>query len=357
MLIIPYIFLCIYLLFFRKKDKLAWLLVALIICFLSVTSTSYADIINYEPLFNYYNLANISSNPSITNITWFILCKLFYTIGFNYRGMILCLILIDYFFLHLGLKNLKVNENVFFGLFMIFPAIIQLVQIKFFTAFSIVFFAYTILIKNKKYSTIIFILLVLLATTIHSSVLIFLILIFSKNEKVNNKVLLIVTIAMSIFISLNLGFVTNISKYFISERQYNRYILNTSSPSTPKWIFTILLVWVACLILSKLIVKKGDIKDEKLSLLMKNESAITIFLLTIPLLFIDSNMHRFIEMAYCILMTSISTIFYNKKYTKNKLMYIFICICVFAIATLIYTPYATALHPIFSYNGFTNIFR
>ena len=146
MLLSLYIIIILYLLLFRKKNNNAWVFAACMIAILSITTNDYADLVNYDPLFNYYNTSSFNFSFTMNNSIWALLCRLFYNIGFNYRGMVICLIFINYFILHFAAKNLKCDENKFFALFLIFPSIIQLVQLKFFTAFVIVTLAYSILL-------------------------------------------------------------------------------------------------------------------------------------------------------------------------------------------------------------------
>lgn len=359
MLILPYVLICIYLLYFRKKNKNAWLIVALTIIFLSITSKTYADLPNYQPLFDYYNLNNVNITISTTNFLWAYLCKFFGFLGFNYRGMVVILIFINYYIIHLGLKNFMADENKFFGLFMIFPAIIQLIQLKFFTAFSIVFLAYSLYIKNGKYSSIKFILLTIFASLIHSSASVFLILIFCNNKKLNNNLLLIITIFFSILFNCNLSIITGLAKKYLSERHFNRYFVNSITPSSIIWILAIFSLWLVCLLILKLIISKVDKKENSkcYEILEKNDKSITLFLLTIPLLFIDRNMHRFLEMGFCILMLSISLCIRRDNMTKNNVMFLFCISLVLIIAMFIYTPYSSVLQPVFSYDGFISIFK
>ena len=355
MLLILYIFVIVFLLIFRKKTKNSWLIAASIIVLLSITTSNYADLTNYEPLFNYYNMDGVIISSSTNNFIWALLCKLFYSIGFNYRGMVVCLILINYFILHKAALNMKCNENKFFGLFLIFPSVIQLVQLKFFTAFVIVVLAYSIFILEKKGSFITYILMVLFASLIHSSSMLFLILCLSKKDKLNKNVIFIISFILAIILSFNINFISEFSKAFISMNQYERYIVNTITPSSFLWILLIFISWLICYVFATIVNHYINKNCNYENLIFKREIiSIILLLLTLPLLLLDRNMHRFLEIGFIILYFMISS---QKIKYKNSLDLI-LCLCICLIGVMfIYTPYSTVLNPLFSYETIVNIWR
>ena len=361
-LIIPYLIIIIYILFIKKNQRFTWLLVAMCIAMLSITSSFYPDLDNYVPLFDYFNQSDVTITLSTTNYLWALLCKIFYFLGFNYRGMVICLIFVDYYILHIAAKNLNCDERIFFGLFLIFPALIQLIQFKFFTSTSIVILAYSVLIKNKKHSILFFILLMCVAMLIHNSTVVFLIflLLKFKNKKVSTKLILVITIFMSLIFSLNIGIVDDISRLLISEKQIDRYITNTISPSSVLWIIIIYTCWLLCYIISFYILKHSKKDNVEINqILTQDIIAINLLLLTIPLLLLDRNMHRFIEIGYVIMFFSVSIVMnkIEKRNNKDKLMLLFMICAILIFNTIIYTPFKSVIIPIFSYDGIVNIWR
>jgi len=358
MLIILYLLVSIYILFIKKNSKFTWLLVAGIIAFLSITTNFYADLDNYGPLFDYYNSGYVDINFSTTNFIWALLCKLFYMFGFNYRGMVIGLIFINYYIMHMAAKKLNCNENIFFGLFMIFPAIIQLVQLKFFTATALVIYAYSFLFEDNKLSIVKFLLLLGIAASIHSSNIIFLFLIFARKNKFNNKAFFsLVIILFTLIITLNLNSIINISQYFVSRQQYSRYFVNTITPSSNLWIILIFLSWLGCYLVSLFISKSQVFEEETNKFFSKHIISITLLLMTIPLLFIDRNMHRFLEVGYMILFIMSGFWLKDRKMNKNRIIIMVLLIFVLFFNAYVYTPYESTIKPIFSYDGFVNIRR
>lgn len=359
MLIIFYIIAIFYLLLVRKRQKYSWIIAACIMVLLSITTHNYADLNNYMPLFNYYNSGDFNFSFSVTNFIWALLCKIFYYFGFNYRGMVVGLIFLNYFILHKACQNMQCNENKFFGLFLIFPSIIQLVQLKFFTATTIVVLAYSILLSDKKRATFIFIIMVIFASLIHDTTIVFLFLLFTKKDNLNKSIIFILAFILSIFLSINLNWITNLSKYFISAQQYERYVIDTITPSSLTWIITIFFCWMICYIFGLLIIKyaKKDSNVEYNSIFEKNIISIILLLLTIPFLLIDRNMHRFIEVGFIILYFMFGVTYKNINFNKDKLILLFCLIVSLTFVMIVYTPYESVLQPLFSYENFVNIRR
>ena len=359
MLLVPYIIIIIYLLLFRKRQKKAWIIATCAMILLSITTTIYADLNNYTPLFDYYNSINYRFSFSDTNFIWVLLCKLFYYLGFNYRGMVVGLLFFNYYILHKACQNMQCDENKFFGLFLIFPSIIQLVQLKFFTATTIVVLAYSILLSGKKRSTIMFIVMIIIASLIHNSTIIFLFLLFTKKSNLNKNIIFVASIILAVFLSVNLNRITYLARFFISIQQYDRYVIDTITPSSFLWILLIFISWLISYIFGLLIIGyvKKDNYIEYNSNFEKNIISIILLLMTIPFLLIDRNMHRFLEVGFIILYFMLGAIFKNLKYTKNKLMLLF-CLCIsLTFVMIVYTPGENVLQPLFSYQSIVNIRR
>lgn len=360
MILILYLIIIIYLLLFRRKEKRAWIIAAGAIAILSITTKDYADLQNYDPLFEYINSNNFNISLSVSNVLWALLCKMFYGLGFNYRGMVIGLIFIDYYILHRTALNMKCNENRFFGLFLIFPAIIQLVQLKFFTAYVIVAFAYSILMMPKKRSIPIFILLIVIASLIHSSATLFIILILAKKEKINKKNIFIISVIIMIAIIINMNFISNVSKFIISDKQYERYVNNTITPSSFVWMLMIFLSWLICYLFAITIgkkIKSNVENDYKSAIIQKGIIAINILITTLPLLLLDRNMHRFLEIGFAILYFMVSSLYKEEKVNKRNISLLLILSICIAIVMIIYTPYESVLKPLFSYEGIIKLRR
>lgn len=358
MLLVLYIVTILFLLFVKKTNKNTWVIAALLISLLSITSNFYADLDNYVPLFNYYNSKEFVLSFPNTNFIWVLLCKLFYMLGFNYRGMIIGIVFFNYYLLHRAAKNLQCNENIFFGLFLIFPSIIQLINLKFSLAFSLIVFAYSILCVEKKYSTICFFILTIIASLIHNSAFVFLLLIFAKKKKINMGRLFVIALIITVFIIFNLNTITHFVQHFISNQQYERYFTDTITPSSNIWILLIFLCWLISYIFGFLAINyiNKDKENKYNNIFRKCIVVINIMVLTLPLLLLDRNMHRFIEIGFVMVFFMMSMIL-KGKFTKNKMMLLFCMIISLITVMAIYTPYDSVLDPIFTYDEIVDIRR
>ena len=113
MLLFPYVIFIFYILFIKKTEKCTWVLAASLMAFLSVTSLSYADLSNYIPLFEYVNNVELYVATQTTGLIWAYLNKFFYFLGFNYRGMVVVMLFLDYYLMHNAVQRLGGNENVY----------------------------------------------------------------------------------------------------------------------------------------------------------------------------------------------------------------------------------------------------
>ena len=364
MLVISYALIIFYIIFIKRRQKLTWLISFIILSFLSITSSFYADLDNYIPLFNFYNSKSFIEIFETINFAWALMCKIFGSMGLNYRGMVICLLLLNCFLLHRVAKNMDCNENLFFGLFLIFPAVIQMVQIKFFTGSTVVLFAYSVLIKKKKFSIPFFLIGIFLASIIHSSCMIFIFLLLVLKEKIDKRIVIITSIFMAILFRVNINWIVSISSKFLSSNMIERYLTNSVTPSTVYWIIKIFFSWVACYILSYYIsiqrLYKNKDGNELLSdrmILNKNYMVISLLVVTLPLLFLDRNFHRFLEFGYMLLYVMLDKIINIRYFTHKKFALLCIIIILLLIEVYIYIPFETVLNPIFSFDGFVSIVR
>lgn len=358
MLFLPYVVIIFYILFGKKKDKFTWVLAASTISFLSITSYLYADIVNYMPLFEFINNFDISFSVKSSGLGWIIINKIFYFIGFNYRGLILGLIYFNFYLMHLSAKKLEINENIYFGLYLIFPGLIQLVQIKFFTATCIVMFGYTLMLTSDRFPKLKFIMSILIATTIHTSSVMYLLLILPILIKINEKQYIFFVFGITAIAKIFLNNIISIVILYLNSRLSERYITNSISPTTLQWFVAIFYCWLMLFIISFYILNntKAGIND-KFNILGLNYQSNLILLLTLVFLTLDKNFHRFLELGYLLLYFSLGLYIKPPKYSYKKLLLILILIIILVIVSLIYCPIETVIKPLFSYDGIINIRR
>lgn len=366
MLVVPYLLLSLYILFIKKKDKYTWILVAIMLSFLSITSVDYADLSNYGPLFNAYNNGIVPIKINMSNLAWALLCRLFYSIGLNYRGMVIVLIFVNSLLINFAIKNLHGEINIVFGLFLLFPAVIQVVQLKFFTASTVVFFAYSVFLLNLPISLPVMIIGIILGISIHSSAAAFSILLLLLFTKLSKKIIIFASIAIAIIIGLLLNQVTIIASKFLPVVLVRRYFIDTISPSSMSWIITIASIWISSYLisyyLSNLKVKSSinpyyKNTQEKI---VSNKCLLTVGMMSfcIPLLLLDRNYHRFLEFGFMIMFIIASKVLrIGRKSRKKDFAFALFLVAYLVLISTIYSPYNSVLKPLFSYEGIVNIFR
>ena len=364
MLIIPYALFIFYILFIKRTEKLTWALAGALMTFLSVTSLTYADLSNYVPLFDYVNRVELSVATQATGVIWALLNKIFYLLGFNYRGMVAVLLLVDYYLMHDAVKRLGGNENLYFGLFLIFPSIIQLVQFKFFTAFCVVFVGYSILVTSEKLSRVKYLGFIAIAFLIHTSSVMFLLLLLVKMKHYDRKLFVLITAGLTLFMVIFLDPIVSIVSRYLNPRLSARYLTDSITPSSLTWIVLIFIVWLMAYILSSYLLSNRAFEgttitsgDSSFYVANYNGMAIEILLLTLPFLLLDRNYHRFLEMEYSILFVVTGMYMTPPRYSRNKMIFILVLMVLLVMISYIYCPYETVLNPIFSFDGFVNIRR
>lgn len=348
-----------------------WLVCAAMLSYLSLTSKTYADVENYTVVFNLANASGMSYSklPDITPI-WYVLCRFFGAIGLNYRGMIIGTIFLSIGIMHKALNSLGValNEKVFWGCFMLFPAVVQIVQMKFFLGTAIVFFSYQYLLESTKKGNIKYIIGVLVASLVHSSCLIFVVLIIVNYiRKSNIRKTAVLTTALIILMGLALKVIPKIASVFISSVRINRYFYSTTSKITPLAAMKVVFVWLAIVAFAGIAVYKSweiykvsensnDFLSYKIAL--KYYMGLCLLGATLLLMYYDANFFRFVEVGYLLGYVSISTFWVKpRKMTKIKFAIATIFVLVSAIAITTYAPVESVLKPLFSYEGIVTIMR
>lgn len=364
MLIAAYAIVTFYILFIKKTERYTWALAASIMVFLSITSSDYSDLVNYVPLFEYVNYVALPIAVQTTGIGWACLNKLFYMIGLNYRGMVVGMLYVNYFLMHIAVKRLRTNENLYFGLFLIFPAVIQLIQLKFFTGFCIVLLGYSLLLTSERFSIVKYIALIALASIIHTSCLIFSVLLLVKRKHYNRNLFIIIATILTIAIVNFMNQIVNFASIFINSRLVGRYLVDSISPSSLSWIIAIFLVWLTSFIISKYLLLNKAFRVSIYNAVQTETRvidycgmSIEIMLLTLPFLLLDRNFHRFLEMGYSLLFVIAGWYIAPPRYSRDKLIFVFVFMALLIVISFIYSPYATVLKPIFTFDEFVNLRR
>ena len=215
---------------------------ALIIFFLvkiNYNAPNVADFSNYSNIYN-----NITERDLYqTGYGWYVLNNIGRNLGLDYNhykawSIIVCTLCIWCVSRYL----LGESSNMLAGLYLLYPALIDTIQIRFYTAMTIVLIGIVFLAQQKMWSTITYIGIVLLASTIHTSALFYLTFaIYPIIEKHVNKlkyILVVISIFFIVFRNQLYGFIT----MFSNERQMQYFDSGSGVTSGSGWLLPIAIL-------------------------------------------------------------------------------------------------------------------
>lgn len=178
-------------------QKVLFLLLILFMGILFVGGVNNAD-------YNSYQNAYIYQQGKTLEFGFMLLVNISYKIGLSYSGFLVAIFLLG-IFLRLQFIKTYANVNYVFVLFLIFPFVLECVQIRTFLAISIVIFSFKYLFVEKRGNLLKYIICIIIASTVHKlSVLFFLfIIIKSKNIRRLMKIVIPITVFVIIYLAYN----------------------------------------------------------------------------------------------------------------------------------------------------------
>lgn len=157
-------------------NRLYSFIVLIALAILTYVSPNVADAAAYE---NVYNFIGKSGNEYFsTGYGWWLLCKIGNQLELNYMAFKAVILIISFIFIVFSLRAIKIENNKVIACYLIYPAITDLIQIRFFLATSIVLFLIThFLVKETIKDDLIYVLGILLVTSqIHPATYFYLLL-------------------------------------------------------------------------------------------------------------------------------------------------------------------------------------
>lgn len=345
-----------------KNKKKFWLLCLIFYIIMILTTKGQADYVNYE---NYYNLLNsgaVEISYMGMSVLWGKLCLLCGKLNLTYTGMSIIVIIISMILIHYRIKKIKFSENLFWAFYLIFPGLIQCIQLRFFLGTSVVFWGLIPFLKKEPKSIIVFCISVFIAYFIHSSCLIFLIFLFLPLfDKYGNRKTLFFAFVCFAVMFIGKEYFIKIIENIIPVTKFERYFMSDVSQTTLSWFIKILIVWSISYIGAKyfyLQINKKNIQDENKEFLLRCLNAISLLLITTFFLIYDSNFHRFLEIGYMLFYIIFAYYFSNYKIeNRMRACTILLIIILLCLITYNYTPIETVIKPFFTYSGVNSIFR
>ena len=339
--------------------------VAILLCFLTATTDDYADLAIYTQYYGIVQSGGVPSGVMELPAGWFLLNRAVAATGLSARGFICAVLALCTFLTSRFYRRVGCDWNLQWSLFLLFPALVQCVQLRFFLGFSIVLASFAGIANDEKKSIARFVAGVFLAFTIHSSMLVFLVLApAGKLGGLGRKKGAFVVLALAALVYLCVGFVPGIAASFLNDIKYERYFASDISATTLSWLLKILFIWVSALGLSYACVRVlGSGKDECKEMNYSGEKRASILLIgvaltgvTLPLLQFDANFHRFIEMGFMLSYVLFSYLWQSDEIPLTHKLLLFLCFIIFGIiAAYVYEPYETVIEPLLSYDRFHSL--
>jgi hypothetical protein len=246
------------------------------------------DFEQYQIVYDYIKEGNQYTD---LGIAWAQMCKAAGWMGLDYASFKLIVIIISLVIIYKAINSFLYSKSgipFFWSCFLIFPLFLDLVQVRFFFAESILLFGFQYLLKNNKTGKWKFILLVLLASSIHSSIFFFLIFILIPYvDKFKKKMPFLVSILCIIsFYAPSIA--VSLATKFINVNRIERYFFSSDRTGFLGIITAILTLYCFLFITKK--IRDSEIIDKNFGDFLYKSNLLMWFLL--PIVFFDPNIFR-----------------------------------------------------------------
>ena len=257
---------------FLPKSNIVALLTIVFLGWLSLISINIADFSSYQGI--YYAISKDQLYQ--TGYGWYFLNSIGRNLGLTYIQFKTILVIVSLILLFITIKCfVGQNLNYIWALYLLYPSLINITQIRFAFAMSLVLVGLIFLFKKKLWSTIVYVLIVLMAISIHTGtsyyLLFLLILIIEKKERLFSGILIIITICLLPF----KNFLRQIVRIFANDRQTS-YFDNSSNLGA-------ILVMIGVIIVFWLLSKYLDKNIKQNAKATKNEKDVSRFISNINL--------------------------------------------------------------------------
>lgn len=171
--------------FLRPESKIVTLLIATFMWIIYGLNTMSGDYIAYENVYTNFISEGFQNHfEPLFSLLMSICVKL----GISYQGFLMVLATIFICLTYLAIKQYTKYTALALSIYMIFPFVCFVSQLRIGIASAIIIYSIKYLISNEKNSTLKYLIFLLLATLIHYSSLLYIILLLTKIAKNNNKI-------------------------------------------------------------------------------------------------------------------------------------------------------------------------
>ncbi|HIS19210.1 MAG TPA: EpsG family protein [Candidatus Coprovivens excrementavium] len=295
--------------------------VIVFLVYLTYRSTLIPDYDNYNAMYNFIANGNQDTNGGWG---WYWICYYASKLRLTYSGLRAIIMLVGCIMILLTFRYFKISNKYSFiwSLFLVYPALLEIVQIRFFLAESIVFLSFIFLskdntnIKNK----IISILLIIAASQVHSSMYLFLLfVIFMSYSNVIIKHTNIAIFFTLIVTFAARGLIAKVITMFVNDQRQDRYVTNGQALGPFGIVATVTTV-VVFYFLMKGIIKRTSVNEvgTRNFALIKLTYILSVFsFILIPLSTFDPNYFRLQRLMW-LPMFNIAAVLIN----SNKSLYL-----------------------------------
>lgn len=294
-LLLYIIIIFIYIIFYKNKTfkKLYPFIVIGYLSIITFFGNSFPDNKIYSDFYTYVGDGN---NSTYMGIGWLFICKLFYNLGFNFILFKTFIVVFGLIFLYICSKKSGTGTDLFFILYLLFPSLLDIIQVRYFLATCFIIASFIVILTDYSWKNFFkSLILILIAISIHNSCFFFLIVylipIINKLKNLQTKLVVFVFLTISIFVFKN--YVVELIYLVLGESQRDRinaYINNDNTSLIGMIIYSIFYFFQIYIIY---ICKKNIKDDNKKNILENVESLNVLILLSLVLVYFDSDFMRY----------------------------------------------------------------
>lgn len=327
-------FILLLLSFYIKSNKYTDVLIAAFIYYIVFHAIESPDFYNYQTVYNYIGEGNEYLS---TGIGWYYLNFTGNLFGISYRQFNATIVLISLMIYQGFISKYTKNTSKVWFLYMIFPLLLDIIQVRFLFSTALVLLSIKFILKNPlKYKIFAFV-IILCAYTVHSSAIIYSLFIIvpksRRTKKIFNKLIIIVII---ITFSLR-SYLPSLAVFVVGNQRLVRYFSSTVS-------FVAILTYASFFAISYVLVAKlkssimlnENIKEYKKSFVEFVVDCNYIIFLTLPLVYFSADFMRIQRIMwilnYIVLAIAIEGQVFSIKLTRS---YIFNGKFVFSVYSVI----------------------
>ena len=228
MLAVLFILIIVIGLFIKKYIKTYDIIIILFLCFLAYHAVNVADFENYKKAYEYIRFRN---NYTDLGLGWLQLCKIGNAINLSYEQFKVLIVFISALLIRSTIRffinDYKVSSIVW-TLFLIYPALLDLTQVRFLLSESIVIYAIRYIIDEKIFKNIKFLFFVIIAYTVHSTAIFYLLFLLPQvlNGK-NTKYLYLVSIVGTLMCIIGKKYIISFAGLLFNQERITRYFYST----------------------------------------------------------------------------------------------------------------------------------